>query len=373
MYKKKGMKIGLLLVLVLSLGWSVAVPGKALGQTESLSDVQEKLEGISQEEREVLQGLFLLLQEIEEMEREEVVMSQEIAVMNQEIQDLEGLIAEEEGRFQKKSTALKEVLRSYQRSGPGSYLEIILSSDSIKTLIRRINALRDLTRNTGELLDDLENSQDKLTLEKKDFDEKLRALEEKQVSLREAIERNIQLRNEQEAYLASLDEERDYYQEYFTSLQQEWDNLKPFFSETIGVVSQMISERNLPFDAVKTSFTLLGVKGTIDEKTFNDIFSGNPLLSELKFSFLPGKIQMELPEKNLVLAGDFVIQDGQTLMLQIKEGSFYGMSLEPSSIEELFRQGNIHFDLQPLIGNNTLQSIEIKQGYIDILARLSLF
>ncbi|AOT72094.1 coiled-coil domain-containing protein [Geosporobacter ferrireducens] len=343
------------------------------GEGDPFAEIQEKLAGISIEEREILKKLFVLAREVEDMERAEAEIEQEIESVNQEVKYLENAIALEEMDYENKLDVLRQILRSYQRRGAGSYLEIILSSDNLATFLRRINTFRDLTRNTGELLLLLEDSREKLSKEKKKLTEKLVLIEEKQEELRESLVNKLQLVEAQEAYLASLAGERVFYQEYLTSLQNLLDELGTFFTEVAGEFSRIIEEGNLPSDTLKTSITLYHIKGSIEEKTFNNIIKENPRLPEMIFSFQPGKIEMSIPQKNLTLIGDFVILDGKTLKFQVEEGAFYGMPLEKGTIEGLFRESHLVLDLKPLVGKNIIQSIEVFDGYLELKIIPNLF
>ncbi|TAH59814.1 MAG: hypothetical protein EWM52_10270 [Methanosarcina mazei] len=85
------------------------------------------------------------------MEKAEKELVLETEAIRKEIEDLEKAIAQEELVYEKKKESLKQVLKSYQRMGPGSFLEIILDSDSLSTFLQRMNILRDLARNTEML------------------------------------------------------------------------------------------------------------------------------------------------------------------------------------------------------------------------------
>ena len=373
MFKTRRIKMFLVSFLIITLSLTFFSTSMVTGQGDPFVEIQEKLAGISMEEKAILQNLFVWVQEIEEMKREEERIEQDIEAINQEVKSLEGTIIAEEIDFENKRNVLKHVLKSYQRRGPGSYLEIILNSDNLAAFLRRINTFRDLTRNTGELLTLLEESREKLSVEKIKLSEKIVLIEEKQKQLREALAKRLQLVENQEAYLASLSGERAYYQEYLTNLQKLLGELGVFFVEIAGEFSRIVEEGNLPPDALKTTITLYSIKGSIDEKTFNDIVKENPRLPEMAFSFHPGKIEMSIPQKNLLLSGDFVILKGNILKFEVKEGTFYGMPLETSALEELFREGHLLLDLKPLVGRNVLHSIEILDGYLELKIIPSLF
>lgn len=340
------------------------------GQTDAFSEIQEKLTGVSQEEKTVLEKLFILVQETEEMEREEKEIAREIVRIQEEVQNLTGLIAREEASYENKQDVLKQVLKSYQRRGPGSYLEIMLNSDSLAAFLRRINTMRDLARNTGELMDVMEESREKLAGEKTKLGEKLIGIEEKQLALKETLSKKKQLKEEQEKYLASLQEEGHYYREQLEQIEEEWTELKTLFPELVRGVSQIVEEGDLegslPADAVKITFSFSGIKGTIDEKTFNQIISGYTSLPEFVVGFQPGKLEIRLPKRNLVLTGTFAIVEGKILKFEGEEGSFYGLPLKTGAIDELFREGQLVFNLEPLMGGNILYGIEIQEGYLSM-------
>lgn len=340
-----------------------------VGQQSPFSEVKEKLSAISEEEKEVLQNLFILTQEIELMEKAEKELVLETEAIRKEIEDLEKAIAQEELVYEKKKESLKQVLKSYQRMGSGSFLEIILDSDSLSTFLQRINILRDLARNTEMLLEQLEASGKKLVDEKSELSAKLALLNDKQESLRKVINDKTELKAEKEEYLASLEGEKTYYQEYLYDLEKVWGELKPLMSETAEEFSRMIEEGGLPVDALKISFSLFEVKGIIDDNTINKVISANPRLEDMIFAFHPDSVEIRIPEKNLILNGIFIIQKGHILKFQAQEGSFFGMTLETGTLEELFGEEGMTLNLKPLLAGNNIHAVNIKEGYIEMIHR----
>lgn len=344
-----------------------------VGQADPFSAVQEKMDGVSDEEKQVLGDLFKLMQEIEIIEREEKAIGQEAEKLNKDIEALETTIEAEEIEYNKKKDALKQVLKSYQRMGPSSYIEIILNSDSLSAFLRRINILRDLSRDTGKLLEQLETGRDKLLENKNILTESLSQLQHKQKQLSEALTRENQLKEDMEEYLASLEDKKKYYQDHLTDMHNAWDELKSVFSDTVEEFSHIIRESSLPADALKISFSVNGVKGSIDEKTFNDIISQQNNLERMEIDFQPDKIKIELTDKNLILIGRFVAQEGHILRFQAEEGVFFGMPLELESLEELFRENQLALDLGTLLGDNTLESVNIREDNLELMIKINLF
>ena len=226
MYILKNLKSFWISCLAIVLTIVILPTGIVEGQEGPFAEIKEKMASISETERENLQNLFVLEQQIKEMEKEEERITRDIETKNQEIEGLKVTIAEEEIAYTNKLEDLKQVLKSYQRMGPGTYLEIILNSDNLAMLLRRINTLRDLTHNTGKLMESLEESKTKQLTEKTNLAEKITLIKDNQKQLRESLTKKKQLIEDQKIYLASLKEKKEYYQENISNLQQNWDDLK---------------------------------------------------------------------------------------------------------------------------------------------------
>jgi peptidoglycan hydrolase CwlO-like protein len=373
MFKSSKLKSSLAISLVISIVLVLSCTSIVSGQVEPPIGIQEKLLDISEEEKQILQSLFTLTQEIEIMENEEKVFAQEIEIANQELISLEGLIVNEEANYAKNQEALKKVLKIYQKMGPGSYLEIIMDSDNLSTLLRRLNTFRDLTRNTGRLLEKLEVSKDRLSIEKGKLAERLVLIKEKQKQSKEALATKLKLKDDKEVYLASLKDKSNLYQEYLTNLEKMLSELKPLLSKAGKEFSGIVADGSLPRDALKISISIFNIKGTIDEKTFNDLISRQTSLKEMVFEFNTDEIEISIPDKKLVLYGDFVINEVNVLSFQAEKGSFFGMPLEQGYIKELLSEGDLALDLKPLLGRNTLQSIKLMDGYIELNIKPNLF
>lgn len=344
-----------------------------VGQGEPLPEIHEKLLDISLEERAVLEKLFALTQDIEEMEGEEISITQEIERITLEANKLEEMIMDEELNFERKREDLRVVLKSYQRRGPGTYLEIILNSSSLSEFLRRLNTLRDLTRNTGGILDDLDESKTIMESQRDKLTINLALLEEKQQDLREALRLKSLLKEELEEQLIALEDERELYQDYLDSIMLMWEQLKPIFMEVTGEFSRMIEGGNLPPEALETTILFLRIRGTINEEAFNSIITDNQKLPELRFSFKPGELEISLPSHKLALRGNFIILNGHLLRFQVNKGSFYGLPLDSSSIDELFKGGYLEINLKPLLDKNRISTIEVMDGYIEMIIIPSLF
>jgi len=364
----KPFKFTLLLLSCLALFMAVMVftSGTIAGQAAPFSEAAEKLTGLTEKERAAVLTLFTLVRQIEELEREEADIVRETEATAREMLLLESSVAEEAARYDVKQVALRQLLRSYQRMGPSTYLEIILDSNSLADFLRRLSILRDITHNTGRLLDLLAESRNALSAKKAGLAEKHRSMTEMQEQLKETLAQKKQGKIELEVYLASLQEEREYYQEHLAGVQQAWARLLTLFPEVTRAFSRIIAEGNLPREALRTSFTFYGIKGSIDDTTLNQIITAYPGLPNLVFAFKPGEVEIKVPENHLVLTGSFVILEEHTLQFQAIEGSFFGMPLKPGSLEDLFRKHPLSLNLKPLLAGSGIRSVEILNGQLEL-------
>ena len=344
------------------------------GQADPFIIVEEKLTSITDEEKRVLEELFKVIQEIDILQNEEKKIAQEIKEIKQDADVLKNQIEKEEEEYRKKQEALGQILRSYQRMGPASYIEIILKSDSLASFLRRINIIRDLAQDTGELLEEIENSKNKLIAKKNELEENLVFLEKRNRDLNDALDKINELKYDLENYIANLGEEKAYYKDYLEDMKNAWTEVKIIFSNAAKDFSVIVQNTELSPEDLNLSFSIYGVKAAISEEVINNIISNQPHLEKMLVDFQPDKVKIELPERKLILIGNFAIQGDNVLIFIAEEGSFYGMELESSSLEELFIENQLVLDLKSMLGNNSkLKSVEIKEDFLEITIEWNFF
>ena len=360
----KHWKSSLIIVLVFSLGLLIA-PSKATGETQAVTEAMEQLEGISKEEQETLEKLFLYTQEIEEMERQQTSINKEIERLVIDIDSLDKSIAKEEENYISNLELLELLLISYQRSGPASYLDILLSANDLTSFIKSLNLIKDITRNTRELLDSIEEIRLYLEEKKEELSQNKSLLEIRRGELEVAIINVKSLLEEQEKYLDSLEEKRELYEEHLDNLKFMWDNIKDLFSEIVGEFSRIVREEHFTMDDLKIEFGFMSIKGALHEDTFTRILNDNTALTDMYFSFNNDGVIVDVPEYKLTLRGYFIIQDSYSLLFVPEGGSFYDMALEIESIEELFSRKPLFIDFESIIGDMLTIDIKLKDVYTE--------
>ncbi len=352
---------------------SILGTSRVLGQMEPPQDIETQLTNIAAEERETLQQLFDLTQELAIMEKTEQQLEEEMKLLDARIAGYKLEIQAEEQHYQNQQEGLAAVMRSYQRLGAGSYLQILLDSDSLAGFLRKLNTLRDFTRNTGKLIAEAEEQKQQLTLDRNSLLEKHRQLEAKKEQQALAVAERLKLKEELEKNLAALADQRGYYQQQLNALEAGLKEIEPMLSQIFGGISDSIKEGRVPENALELSISLFSVKGKVTEKSFNEILALQQALPKLEFHFQQDRLELVFPEKQLKLQGHFEVQEGHTLSFLADSGSFFEMPLQQEYLDKLFQEGTFKVALEPLLGKNTLQSVKLYEGYMELYIKPNLF
>lgn len=352
-------------ILIFVLIFSVFSPVLSRGQAESSTSFEETLEQISEDEKAIVEDLFILSQEIEGMKAEEEKAGREIELLSKEISELDKSINARQKQFDEQLSILEQVLVAYQRRGPATFIETLLNSKNLSDFIKNINVIRELAHNTDKLLSDLQEEKNLLTAEKNKLNENMNMLAEKRKELKAAIESKTRLKEEQEAYLNSLKEKREYFEQHLHSMEKMWEDIKILFSKVVEEYTMIISNGYFPLEDFNIRYGLTSIKGAIYDHRINAVLEEYSKLPKLKFDFSPGEVLVEIPEKKLSLKGTFEIANESSLNFVPSQGTFHGMELKDSSLKELFRDGYLAIDFSGLVGSVKIKSIEIKDGYIE--------
>lgn len=367
--KNRSFKYSIIFLILITVSILIR-PYKVNGEVQSVTEANEKLKGISEEEQQTLERLFLITQEIEEMEREKIRLSKEIEDLKIQIDNLDQLIEKEKENYDNHLSLLEQVLISYQRGGPASYIDIILKSKDLTSFIKSLNLIKDISKNTGELLASIDESKRSMEENRRKLSESRDLLEVKKVELEKSIAEGQRLVKDLEAYLNSLEDQKELYEDYLNNLKLMWENLKDLFSNIVDEFSRIIGEGHFTMDDLNLKFNFFSVKGSIHQDTFNRILNDNSNLQKMIFSFKTDGVRVEVPESNLVLLGDFVVRDDMVLEFVPREGTFYNMVLEIESIEELFRNRPMIIDFEKIAGDMIiidikLDEVKTEDGYLN--------
>lgn len=256
--------------------------------------------------------------------------------------------------------------------GPASYLEIILESKDISDFIRRINIIRDLARNTDNILNSIEGTKEILIEEKNNLNEKLILIEEKQRNLRETLDNKSKLVQEQEEYLRSLESDREYYEKYLASLQDMMVELEDLFDKLTSELPGIIANSYIPLESLNPKLSLQGIRLTISEDLFNEILGKHEDLPKIEFEFTKENINMMIPQYNIKLVGGFSIFEGHSIEFIIQEVRYHDFVLEEKTIRDLIGE-SIIFDFEALLDGSSIKDIRIFDDYMELIIDFRFF
>lgn len=336
-------------------------------------EYEDQIVILSETQQAILDQLFQLVQEIDHVETQQQQLEDDILQAETAIVELQYDIRLRQEAFESQRDLLEAVLKSYQRRGPGSSLEVILASQSFSDLIRRLHLLRDLTRNTGDLLADLDEQQALLTAEQERLKIFLQQVDEQRQALQLLLESHLALRDDLENQLASLEDERSLYEDRLMNLERHWREVKVIFTTFADTFSRLATDGSLPQDAISLSFSLFEVKGTLREDALNQALQQTAGIQGMSLRFETGVTTVLMPEREFLLTGSFALKDGQTLEFIAESGTFYGMQLTEASIKDLMQTGTVELDLTPVLEGNVLTAVRTQQGALELVSRFSLF
>lgn len=362
--------IMILLIFILILG---GFGSFAENDNQSMDEAKEKLEAIDETEQETVEALFILSSEIELLNTEMAKLQLNIEKLKEDSTHKSELIENENENYKTIQSSLMQLLKQQQKSGVGSYLHLILGSENIGDFLNRMNLIRDLSKNTVRLMDEIDVSKRILEREKQELETVIADLEDNQKALEETLSSKEEAAKALEDYLESLEADKAYYEDYLTSIEDVWNSLKPMFSETVKAFNTIIEKGDLPEDTIDVRFSLLSAVGTIHQEKFNKILSSRKDLPELKFIFKEDSVDLEFPSYNLELQGKFELIDPQTVEFSVQSGTFYDLPLSESAITDLFSEGDLNFKLESILGKNTIKNITVKDKLLVLSITIRLF
>lgn len=182
---------------------------------------QKKLETIKNQQASNAEKMKLLSSQAEAISSQLDVLNSQLSVLNADIADydreisaLDKKIADAQSKIDKidadvaaTQEKISERLRATYMAGSSSWIEILLESDSISSLLLRIQLLASVTENDNKLISKLEKQIEELNAAKAELDKDKKALEEKRSLLvekkSELDSKNKTLSSKQSAYNAN--------------------------------------------------------------------------------------------------------------------------------------------------------------------------
>lgn len=358
-------KISILVAFVVILVFFTNVYSSQLDEA-SIEEIDRSIVDLNVEELKILDELYIIQQDINDLENQERRIVLEIESVLLLIEDIEENIEEKTYSYNNNLEIMESVLKSYQKNGAYNYLQLILSSNDLPTLLRRINSIRDISRNTSKLLDTLNLEKEELMIQKSNLDENLVILDNTRKELEKTISNKMESKATLEFRLNELMDEKDKYLGYLEELNNRWKVSKPVFEDVITKLVAIVETGDLPEELIETRITLTGVFGRISDNSLNIALKEKNLSSPLQVKFKKDEMTLMLDELKLIINGDLEQIDDQSLRFNMTSGQYMGLKLEKSSLEELFEFGFLELKFSSILGRNKIRSVRINDGYLEL-------
>lgn len=274
-------------------------------------------------------------------------------------------------RHEEYRTALAGMLASWQTAGPGSRLELLLTSESLSVFLRRLSAMRQLDRDFASLLADLEATEAALAAGEARLRDTLEDVAQKEQQLSTALAERQTKKTELETSLASLRADRDRYEAMLAELAETWAQAMTVFPALTKGFAEVIAAGGFPEDVLEMSFGLSGITAVMREARFQEILDSAEGLPPLAFGFTPEGIVLEVPEAQLLLLGRFEIEDGVTLVYRPVSGTQGGLILTEAQLADLSRNGELAFKLEPILMGTTIARAVPAAGVLTLSIRMA--
>lgn len=227
--RHNGLRIGIGLLLAITLSFSSLLPGWA----DELTDKKQELDKVNkqiQQNRQKLQENKKqqqnVLAELDKIDRDMKQTSQELEQLANEIDSLQASIAETEKELQKaeedlqkRTEILYERLRNIYTEGDVSFLEVLLKSESVTDFLTRFDLMQRIAEQDMNLTKELAAERDAIKKTKQELEARRNRLASLQQSTREKQTYLAARSEDRKQVLKQLESQRETYERALNELE----------------------------------------------------------------------------------------------------------------------------------------------------------
>lgn len=191
-------------------------------QNESkITETQEKMKEVEKIKDETLKEVEKLNVQISDYEGQIETLDEQIVSTNKKIEDAQTKLQKDQKDYENQEKLLKERLVASYEAGETSYLDFLLSSESLTDLISNYYLVEEIASYDAELLDKIEK-------EKKEIEQAKQTLEnsKKELATQKASKQSVSLqlktsKSEKDKYVSQLSEEEKQLQSRIDQLKKD--------------------------------------------------------------------------------------------------------------------------------------------------------
>lgn len=207
-------------------------------QNEAASKRQEtekELKEVQGEKKETQKQVEEISSQIDDYESQIAELNSQISDLNTKIKESEEKIKTEEENYTKQEDLLEKRLVATYEAGETSYLDFLLSSESITDFISNYFLVTEVATNDTELLEKIQKQKEEIEQAKKELEENKKKLDTSKASKQSVTTQLQTAKNEKNKQVAQLSKEEQV-------LQQEVDELKAHENSISGEIARLKAE-----------------------------------------------------------------------------------------------------------------------------------
>ncbi len=214
--KKISLKIlGILVILIILLQSTVVIAASNINDLNDqkqenkneIKEVEEQKEAVTAEKNKVVSEVEKLDSQIADYESQIAELDTKISDLNNQIAESEKKLNEAQEDYSKQETLLEERLVTIQESGETSYLDFLLSSESITDFISKYYLASELATADTELLDSIQKQKEEIEQAKKDLETKKQELDNSKTTKKSATSQLQVVKKEKDQKVQELSED----------------------------------------------------------------------------------------------------------------------------------------------------------------------
>ena len=226
--------IGILLITILMIytNVSLAIDTDYSSEQNQKNENNKKIEEIKEKEQQIESIKDATLKEVEKLNNEINTYQKQIDELNVQISDTNDKISDAEAKlkkaqedFEKQEKLLKARLVAAYEAGETSYLDVLLSSESITDFISNYYLVTEVATYDAELLDKIEKEKKEIAEAKETLENSKKELDTQKAAKQGATLRLQSSKNEKDKYVADLSDEQKALQAKIDQLRKDNEGL----------------------------------------------------------------------------------------------------------------------------------------------------
>ena len=246
--KKLSLKIkGILIIGIFLLQNSVAIAAtktelnNSQAETDKkIEEAKEELEGIQAEKSETLQEVEKLTTQISEYQSQIDTLDSQISELNDKIEEAQANLDKSQEDYNKQEELLEARLVATYEAGETSYLDFILSSNSITDLISNYYLVTEVATNDAELLEQIQKQKEEIERAKETLENSKKELDTSKASKQSVATQLKDSKAQKDSYVAKLTEDEKQTQE---ELEQFEEDKRAIANQLAAIAKQEAAER----------------------------------------------------------------------------------------------------------------------------------